>query len=150
MTLRTKWYHRCCCCNDSVSNWRSMLQISILKRKKKKKNKNKKKTNFEPKLPLLLENYVTSTIQFTVSHTNILFLTCTFQNFIHICWHCFLYDYISKRSWPCFSGPYICWSHIYIITIIKFSNKSIQNLFIADKETCMVSLIKLNSWVAGF
>ena len=30
-------------------------------------------------------------------------------------------------------------SHIYVITIVKFSNRSIQNLFNCDKWTCMDS-----------
>ena len=36
------------------------------------------------------------TIQFTVSHTKThLFLTFSFQNFIYICWHCFLQKIMS-------------------------------------------------------
>ena len=41
------------------------------------------------------------------------FTVYSFQNFIYICWHCFLQK--------------------------KFSNRSIQNLFSFDKWTCMDS-----------
>ena len=34
-----------------------------------------------------------------------------------------------KRSWPHFGEPQVCRNHIYVIAVVKFSNRSIQNLF---------------------
>ena len=44
-----------------------------------------------------------------------------------------------KRSWPRFSEPLLCFSQICGIIIVKFSNSSIQNLFIFDKSSCVKS-----------
>ena len=43
--------------------------------------------------------------------------------------------FLIKRSWPRFSE--LCRNHIYVIAIVKFSNRSIQNLFNVDKGTFM-------------
>ena len=47
--------------------------------------------------------------------------------------------FLIKRSWPRFNEPYLYRNHIYVIAIIKFSNRSIQNLFNVDKGTCIDS-----------
>ena len=52
--------------------------------------------------------------------------------------------FLIKGSRSCFNEPYLCRNHIYIVAIVKFSNRSIQNLFNVDKGTCMDSR-KLNA-----
>ena len=42
-----------------------------------------------------------------------------------------------KRNWPRFNEPYRCHTHIHVIAIVKFSSRSIQNLFNIDKGTCI-------------
>ena len=44
-----------------------------------------------------------------------------------------------KRGWCRFSEPYLCHNHIYVIAIVKFSNRSIQNPFNINKWTSMDS-----------
>ena len=44
-----------------------------------------------------------------------------------------------KKSWPRFSKPQLYRNHIYAIAIVKFSNRSTQNLFNIDQGTCMDS-----------
>ena len=42
-----------------------------------------------------------------------------------------------QRNWPRFSFPKFCWSSIYVITFVKFSNRSIQILFNFLQRTSM-------------
>ena len=39
-----------------------------------------------------------------------------------------------KRSWPHFSEPKLCCNYIYVITIVKFINRSIPNFSMLIKE----------------
>ena len=52
---------------------------------------------------------------------------------------------LAKKNWPRFSLPKFTRSSIYVITIVKFSNRSIQNLLNFPQRTSMdfykVSLI---------
>ena len=58
-------------------------------------------------------------------------------NFISICHFCFIQKiiYHLKRHWPRFSLLKFCRSSIYLITIVKLSNRSIQNLFNFPQRT---------------
>ena len=47
--------------------------------------------------------------------------------------------FLIKIRWPQFGEPQLCRSHIYIIAIVKFCNRSVQSLFIVNKGTCMNS-----------
>ena len=47
-----------------------------------------------------------------------------------------------KRNWPRFSLPKFCRSGIYVITIVKFSNRPIQILFNFPQQTSMIWFIK--------
>ena len=51
-----------------------------------------------------------------------------------------------KTSWPCFSEPQLCRNQIYTIAIVKFSNRSIQNLFSVDKGICMELVLSKIHW----
>ena len=69
------------------------------------------------------------TPNFNVSLLNLI-STCHFLSHIK--------DYISfKKKRGRFSLPKFCRSSIYVITIVKFSNKPIQNLFNFPQETSM-------------
>ena len=77
-------------------------------------------------------------LQYTIQ--TYLFLTFSFQNFIYICWHYFLRKIMSliQRSWPRFSEPLKSHlvshvNHIYVIAVVKFSNRSIPIFLNFDK-----------------
>ena len=54
--------------------------------------------------------------------------------------------WLIKRSWFRFSELWLFHDHLFVIDIVKFSNRSIHNLFNVDKGTCMDShkLFKLS------
>ena len=58
---------------------------------------------------------------------------------ISTCHLCFIQKiiYHFKRNWPRFSLQKFCRSSIYVITIIKFGNSSIQTLFNFPDQTSM-------------
>ena len=58
---------------------------------------------------------------------------------VSTCHLCFIQKiiYHFKRNWPRFSLPKFCRSSFYVITIIKFSNSSIQTLFNFPDRTSM-------------
>ena len=67
-------------------------------------------------------------------------------NFISICHFCFIQKIIHhlKINWPRFSLPKFCRSSIYVITIVIFSNRYIENLFNFPQRTSM------DLWLSAF
>ena len=63
----------------------------------------------------------------------LIYLFCFIQKIIHLL----------KRNWPHFSLPKFCRSNIYVITIAKFSNRPIKNLFNFPQRTSMDFCISL-------
>ena len=68
---------------------------------------------------------------FTETHRKTSDFDMYFLNFTSTCLFCFIQKiiYDLKRNWPRFSFPKFCPSSIYVITIVKFSNSPIQNVF---------------------
>ena len=60
-------------------------------------------------------------------------------NFIYTSNFCLIQKviYHLQKNWPYCSLPKFCRSSIYVITIVKFSNRSIQNLFNLLQQTSM-------------
>ena len=76
-------------------------------------------------------NFNNSIIHFTETHRKTSNFDMRLLNFISTCHSCFIQKiiYHLKRNWPRFSLLKFCRSSIYVITIAKFSNSPIQNVF---------------------
>ena len=76
---------------------------------------------------------------FTETHRKTSNFDMCLLNFISTCHFCFIQKifYHLKRNWPRFSLPKFCRSNIYVITIVKFSNSPIQNVFSFPRWTSM-------------
>ena len=86
-----------------------------------------------------LTKYNKSTIHFTETHRKTSNFDMCLLNFISTCRFCFIQKiiYHLKRNWPCFSLLKFCSSSLYVINIVEFSNKPIQNLFNFPQRTSM-------------
>ena len=89
-------------------------------------------------LSLVPSRYVMSR-HFTETHRKTSNFYMCLLNFISTCYYCFIQKiiYHLKRNWPRFSLPKFCRISIYVITIVKFSNRSIQNPFNFPQRTSM-------------
>ena len=63
-------------------------------------------------------------------------------SFISTCYFCFMKKiiYYFKRNWLRFNLPKFCCSSIYVITIVKFNNRPIQNLFNFLSKLLLISV----------
>ena len=84
-------------------------------------------------------NFNNSIIHFTETHRKTSNFDLCLLNFISTCHSCFIRKiiYHLKRNWPRFSLPKFCRSSIYVITIAKFSNSPMQNVFNFPQWTSM-------------
>ena len=94
-------------------------------------------SNEKPSFPLIFVN----TLHFTETHRKTSNFDMCLLNFISTCL-CFIQKliYHLKRNWPRFSLPKICRSSIYVIAIVKFSNRPIQIYSIFLSELLWISV----------
>ena len=74
---------------------------------------------------------------FTETHSKTSNFNVNLLNLVSTCHFCLIQKiiYHLKRNWLRCSLPKFCRSSIYVITIVKFSNRPIQNLFNFPQET---------------
>ena len=78
-------------------------------------------------------------VHFTETHRKTSSFGMYLLNIISTCHFCFIQKiiYHLKKNWSCFSLLKSCRSSIYVITIVKFRDSPIQNVFNFSQRTSM-------------